>query len=128
MPYAAITYRVKPGHEEEIAELFADFQRVDDPVLADAEGTARGRLLGTAVFVKDDVLVRFIHYEGEFEDIARKMATQPGVHRIEQRLAGFLAQPRDTSTTAGFQSYFDRAVMRCVSQLAIGDHPAGAGR
>lgn len=29
MPYAAITYLVKPGHEDEIAEIFAGFQRVD---------------------------------------------------------------------------------------------------
>ena len=33
MPYAAITYRVKPGYEEEIAEIFAGFQRMANPAL-----------------------------------------------------------------------------------------------
>ena len=44
MPYAAITYDVKPGHEDEIAELFANFQRADTPILHNEDG---GYLLRT---------------------------------------------------------------------------------
>ncbi|SEK73932.1 SchA/CurD-like domain-containing protein [Nonomuraea pusilla] len=124
MPYAAITYRVKPGHEEEIAEIFAGFQRVDSPVFTGDDGAAAGRLLGTAVFLKDDVLVRVIHYEGEFAAIARHMAGQRGVHLIEQRLAPYLQEQRDTSDEAGFSRYFRDAVMRCISQLSVQTHPA----
>ncbi len=125
MPYAALTYRVKPGHEKEIGEVFADFQRVDSPVFRDGNGQPSGRLLGTAVFLKDDVLVRVIHYEGELADLARHMARQPGVHAIEKRLAPYLAHPRDTSTAEGFGSYFQQVTMRCVSQLSIDTHPDG---
>jgi hypothetical protein len=117
MPYAAVTYRVKTGHEEEIAEIFAGFQQMPDPVLRGEAGAVAGRLLGTAVFVKDDIVVRVIHYEGDFAAVGRHVAAQRGTHLIEEKLAPYLAESRDTGTAEGFQSYFRDAVMRCVSQL-----------
>ncbi|KUO20108.1 SchA/CurD-like domain-containing protein [Streptomyces dysideae] len=126
MPYAAITYRVKPGHEDEIAQIFADFQRVDTPDFAGEGGASAGRLLGTAVFVKDDVVVRVIHYEGDFAAIGRHMAAQQGVHSAEARLAPFLAEPRDTSSPQAFAAYFRNATMRRVAQLTVDTHPAEA--
>lgn len=124
MPFAAVTYRVKPGHEDEIAEIFQDFKRVDTPVLPGADGKAAGRLLGTAVFIKDDVMVRVIQYEGEFAAIAGHMARQQGVHTVEQRLAPYLAVERDTATPEGFRNYFRNATMRVLTQLSADDHPA----
>lgn len=123
MPYAAITYRVEPGHEEEIAELFAGFRRVDTPDFRGADGAPAGRLLGTAVFLKDDVLVRIIHYEGDFQAIAGHMAAQPGVHLIEEKLAPFLTRPRDTATPEGFRRYFRDATMRRIAELTVDTHP-----
>ncbi|MFJ2443292.1 SchA/CurD-like domain-containing protein [Streptomyces sp. NPDC087658] len=124
MPFAAVTYRVKPGHEDEIAEIFQDFKRVDTPVLPGADGQAAGRLLGTAVFIKDDVMVRVIQYEGEFSAIAGHMARQQGVHTVEQRLAPFLAEQRDTTTPEGFRTYFRNATMRVLTQLSVDDRSA----
>lgn len=123
MPYAAIMYRVKPGHEDEIAEIFAGFQRVDTPIFRDELGRETGKLLGTAVFIKDDVMMRVIHYDGDFAAIARHMAGQRGVHLIEEQLAPFLERRRDTSTAEGFGSYFRDATMRCISQLSVETHP-----
>lgn len=123
MPYAAITYRVRPGHEQEIADLFAAFQRVDTPDYAAADGAPAGRLLGTGVFIKDDVMVRVIHYEGDFAAVGRHMAAQKGVHLLEEGLAPYLAEERDTSTPEGFRAYFQNAVMRSVSQLTVDTHP-----
>lgn len=126
MPYAAITYRVKPGHEDAIADIFANFQRVDTPEFRDAGGGEQaGRLLGTAVFIKDDLMVRIIHYEGDIGALARHMAGQRGVHLVEQQLSPYLAQQRDTSTPEGFAEYFRNATMRCVSQLSVDTHQAG---
>ncbi|MFD9893899.1 SchA/CurD-like domain-containing protein [Amycolatopsis sp. NPDC059027] len=124
MPYAAITYRVEPGHEDEIAEIFAGFQRVDTPEFRGEDGAPAGRLLGTAVFIKDDVMVRVIHYEGEFAAIARHMAAQRGVHLIEDQLAPYLRDKRDTADAAGFGRYFRDATMRCISQLSVETHEA----
>jgi len=123
MPYAAITYRVKPGHEDEIAEIFAGFQRFNTPVMRDEQGNEAGKLIGTAVFIKEDVMVRMIHSEGDFAVIARHMAGQRGVHLIEEKLAPYLAKQRDTSTEQGFGTYFRDATMRCISQLNVDNYP-----
>jgi hypothetical protein len=128
MPYAAITYRVQPGHEEEIQKIFAEFRRADSPVLRDAAGTPTGLLLGTALFIKDDVMVRLVHYEGELSDVARHMSTQDGVHEAERRLAPYLAQARDTETPEGFVNHFSGATMRCVQQFALPPEAAQALR
>nr|AHX24711.1 hypothetical protein arx26 [uncultured bacterium] len=124
MPYAAITYRVKPGHEDEIAEIFAGFQRVDRPEFRGGTGNQAGRLLGTAVFIKEDVIVRVIHYEGDFAAIGAHMAAQRGVHLIEEALAPYLAQERDTTNAEGFGAYFRNATMRKISELSLDTHPA----
>jgi hypothetical protein len=71
------------------------------------------------------MMVRIIHYDGDFAAIARHMASQRGVHLIEEKLAPFLDQQRDTSTMEGFDAYFRDATMRCVSQLSVETHPVG---
>ncbi|HEX8780806.1 MAG TPA: SchA/CurD-like domain-containing protein [Nocardioides sp.] len=119
MPYAALTFRVKPGHDDEIAEIFARQQRVDSSGLRDDGGEESGRLLGTAVFIKDGLIVRIIHYEGDLADVARKMADQGNVQCLERSLAPYLTQDRDTSTAAGFAEHFRSATMRCVTQLGM---------
>lgn len=126
MPYAAITYRVKLGHEDEIAEIFASFQRMANPALRRDDGSEAGRLLGTAVFIKDDVVVRVIHYEGDFAAIGRHVGAQRGTHMIEEKLAPYLVSDRDTSTAEGFGGYFRDATMRCISQLP--QEPQRVGR
>lgn len=126
MPYAAISYKVKRGFEGEIRDVFARFQRVDTPDFRGADGSTAGRLLGTAVFVKDDVVVRVIHYDGDFRAIGAHMAAQRGVHTVEDELAPYLAEPRDTSTPEAFGAYFRDAVMECVSQLSVDTHPAAS--
>lgn len=124
MPYAAITYDVKPGHEDAIAGIFASFTRVKSPVLHDEQGAESGRLLGTAVFIRDDLMVRVIHYEGDLADVSRHMADQPGVHALEAKLAPYLAVPRDNRGQEKFGRYFRAATMRCISQLCVDTLPA----
>ncbi|MBO8188119.1 MULTISPECIES: SchA/CurD-like domain-containing protein [Streptomyces] len=126
MPYAAITYRVKPGHEDEIAEIFANFKRVDTPDLAGDDGEQAGRLLGTGVFIKDDVMVRVIHYEGDFAAVGKHMAQQKGVHILEEKLQPYLAEKRDTASPEAFAAYFRDATMRSIAQLTVDTHPAGS--
>lgn len=118
MPYAAIKYDVKPGHEKEITELFGHFKRADSPVFHDEEGNETGRLVGTAVFLTDGMVVRFIHYEGEIADVGRHMSQQRGVHILEEKLQPYLAKPRDTTSPEKFQAHFADSLLACVSQLS----------
>ncbi|MEU3465761.1 SchA/CurD-like domain-containing protein [Streptomyces sp. NPDC006733] len=119
MPYAAIVYRVKPGHEDEIAKIFENFNRVDTADLRTDDGTEAGRILGTGLFIKDDVMVRCIHYEGDLAAVGKHMATQPGVHAAESRLAPYLLEERDTSSPQAFGEYFRKASMRSILQLSV---------
>ncbi|WP_214410325.1 SchA/CurD-like domain-containing protein [Sphaerisporangium fuscum] len=122
MPYAMITFRVKPGHEDELAEIFGGAPPLESPVVTDENGEETARLLGTGVFVKDDVLVRLIHYEGDFAGIARHLAGQHHVHVIEDRIVPFLADRRDTATADGFAAFFRNSMMRCVTQSSSETH------
>ncbi|GII82445.1 SchA/CurD [Sphaerisporangium siamense] len=124
MPYAALTFRIKPGHENELAEVFTSGPALESPVVTDEHGRETARLLGTAVFVKDDVLVRFIHYEGDFSGIARHLASQRHVHTIEDRVVPYLADARDTATADGFAAFFRAASMRCLTQSSADTQPA----
>lgn len=125
MPYAAIMYRIDPGHEDELAEIFADFKRVNSSVLRSADGNILGRLLGTAVFVKDEFMVRIIHYEGDFRAIGKHMSTQTGVMQAEQRLAPFLTHRRPATSSGEFKSNFQAALMTCVSHLSDAQYANG---
>jgi hypothetical protein len=119
-----ITFRIKPGHEDELAELFGAAPPLESPIVTDEHGEQVARLLGTGVFVKDDVLVRLIHYEGDFSGIARHLAGQRHVHVIEDKIVPYLADARDTATSEGFAAFFRNSMMRCVTQSSGETHPA----
>jgi len=119
MPFAAITSDINGGHEDEVAEVFSNFQRPKSAIVPGANGAAAGRILATAVFIRDSLLVRFIEYEGDLEAVARHMATQPGVHEVERKLAPYLRAPRPTGTVEGFVETFKSSLLRCVTQLSV---------
>jgi hypothetical protein len=123
MAFAAIRYHIKDGYRNEITEIFGNFRRVDDPVVRDDSGTQVGRILATAVFLEGPTMVRVIQYEGDLDEIARYMAVQPGVRRVERELAPYLASPRHTSTPEDFVETFRGSLMRCISHLP----PPGVG-
>jgi len=123
MPYAAITYDIKGGYEDEVAEVFANFRRPSGNVVPGTDGGQAGRILATAVFIRDSLLVRFIEYEGDLDAVIRFMATQPGVAEVERKLAPYLNKPRDTGTVEGFVKTFNASRLRCITQLAVPRHP-----
>jgi hypothetical protein len=121
VPIAAITYDIKPNCEAEIEAVFSGFRRTGSTDVRDGSGTTTTRILGTALFIRDDTMVRFIEYEGDLDAVARHMASQPGVQEVERRLAPYLARPRDTSTVEGFVATFQRSLLRCISRLSLHD-------
>ncbi|MBF8194277.1 SchA/CurD [Nonomuraea sp. K274] len=119
MPFAAITYNIKSGYEDRVAEVFSGFQRPKSAVVQGSDGEQAGRILATAVFIRDDLLVRFIEFEGDIDAIARHMAAQPGVQEVERKLKPYLSVPRDTGTAEGFVRTFKDSMLRSVTQLAV---------
>src|SRR3954469_18529565 len=126
MPFAAITYDIKPGYEKELAEIFGDFKRVRSSSVRDERGESAGAIVATAVFLRDDTLVRVIEYTGDLEAVARHMAAQPGVQEGERKLKPYLTRPRETDTVEGFVATFRRSLLTTVAQISARDVPASA--
>jgi hypothetical protein len=126
MPFAAITYDIKPGYEKELTEIFSNFKRVKSSEVKDADGAVAATILATAVFLRDDTLVRVIEYTGDLEAVARKMAMQPGVREVERKLKPYLSRPRDTDTEDGFVATFQRSLLTTVAQISTRDTPSGS--
>ena len=118
MPFVAVTYDIKGGEEDKVAEVFSNFQRPKSPVVPGADGKDAGRILATAVFIRDGLLVRFIEYEGDLDAVARHMAVQPGVQEVERKLKPYLRSPRDTGTVEGFVATFKGSMLRSGTQLS----------
>ncbi|HET8661632.1 MAG TPA: SchA/CurD-like domain-containing protein [Micromonosporaceae bacterium] len=119
MPFAAITYDIKGGHEDDVAELLRGFRRPASPEVPSADGAPATRILATAVFIRDSLMVRFIEYEGDIDAVARFMASQPGVQEVERKLKPYLRTPRNTDTVEGFVQTFKSSMLRCVTQLSV---------
>src|SRR5213593_5052668 len=115
MPFVAITYDIKGGHEDQVAEVFRNFQRPGSAMVPGADGKQAGRMLATALFIRDSLLVRFIEYEGDLDAVLRHIAGQPGIQEVERKLKPYLRSPRDTSTVEGFIGTFKNSMLRCIS-------------
>ncbi|WP_042428667.1 SchA/CurD-like domain-containing protein [Streptacidiphilus anmyonensis] len=131
MPFAAIQYDIKSGFEKELAEIFGSFKRVGSSSVQGRPGAGAGaapdadapapttRILSTAVFLRDATMVRLIEYEGDLQEVAWHMATQPGVQEVEAKLKPYLSKPRDTGTPEGFVATFNRSLLPCLTQISI---------
>ena len=126
MPFAAITYDIKPGCQKELTEIFGSFRRVKSDQVKDDSGRQAGRILATAVFIRDDTLVRVVEYQGDLDAVARHMAVQPGVREVEAKLKPYLTIPRDTDTVEGFVATFRRSLLETIAQISVRDLPAAA--
>jgi len=124
--FAALHWTVKPGHEQQVVELFQRSGRAASFDIVDDAGNEVGRLIATAVFMKDNVVVRVIEFEGELADLMRHMPKQPAVQDLEHDLAPHLEIPRELADEGGFRSFFRVAAMRPVI-VRHRDDPQGSG-
>lgn len=125
MTFAAISYDIRPGFDEEVAEIFspANFKRASSPVIRNGARKVVGHIIGTGLFLRGDAMARIIQYDGELDDVARHMAAQAGVHEAERAIAPYLRTPRDTQTEAGFMAHFRRSTMTCLARRVYTDRP-----
>jgi uncharacterized protein with GYD domain len=109
----ALLYKLKPGHEEAVKELFQNSGRPDHEV-RDEQGNVTGRLLTTMVFVGEETAVRVIEVDGDFQAVARHVSSQEEVRDFERKVEEHLAEPRDLSTPEGAQAFFRKRGLRNV--------------
>lgn len=111
--YFAITWKVKPGSEEAIRQMFANYGRPAHEI-KDEEGNVVGKLISTQVFMKGTTLVRALEFEGNFMDVAPHLGRQPAIRALEDEMDQHLATPRDMSTPEGARKYFMEAAMETL--------------
>jgi hypothetical protein len=109
--WLALLYKLKPGHTEEVAELFQKSGRPDHDV-RDEEGNVVGRLLTTMAFVGREAAVRVIEVDGDFRAVASHMSHQPEVKEFERAIEPLLSEPRDMVSPEGAREFFQRSGMR----------------
>lgn len=107
----ALMWEIKPGSEEAVAELFANYGRPEH-VVTDEKGDVKGKLLGTQVFLKGNTIVRVIEIEGSIADVAPHMARQSAIRQLEEELDKHIATPRDMSSPEGARKFFLESLMR----------------
>jgi hypothetical protein len=118
-----LIYRLKPGSEPAVEELFRTSGRPDHVVRSE-DGSVQGRLLRAMVFIGDSLAVRIIEYEGDLRDVSRHLSRQFAIRELEQRMEPYLAVPRDMTTPEGAQKYFRECGLRCI---LIRDHDDAPG-
>jgi SchA/CurD like domain-containing protein len=109
----ALLYKLKPGHEDAVTELFKNSGRPDHEV-KDDDGNVVGRLLTTIVFVGKEAAVRVIEVEGDMQQVAGHVSRQEEVRDFERQVEEHLAVPRDLSNPEGAREFFQRWGMRNV--------------
>lgn len=109
----ALLYKLKPGSEATVTQIFQESGRPDHEV-KDDQGEVVGTLLRTMVFMGTEACVRVIEVEGDLGIVARHMGRQPTVRAFEERIEEHLSEPRDMRSPQGAQEFFRRAGMRLI--------------
>jgi len=111
--FYALMWTVKPGTEEQVEEIFSNYES-PDPVVKDADGSVTGRLLGTQVFMKGNTVVRVMEVEGSLPEISRHLGAQPAIQDIEAKLDPLIETPRDMSNPQGAAKFFMDTSMKLL--------------
>ncbi|MFF3848980.1 SchA/CurD-like domain-containing protein [Streptomyces sp. NPDC002328] len=118
----ALTFTVKPGNEEAVAKLLADYAppnpRVDDTT----------RLVRTSLFMHGNRVVRAIEVRGDLLAALRHVARQPEVRAVEEAINPYLEQDRDLDDPESARVFFTRAALPAVHHVTTDQEPAGAVR
>ena len=87
----ALAFRTKPGAGPEVTRLLSNYsaRRLD----ADDDTG----LLGTAAFIKDDLVVGIMETEGDLRRAAAHISQDPGIQEVERGLLPHLAMTYDPS-------------------------------
>lgn len=118
----ALTFTVKPGSEDTVAEILADYAspepRVDDST----------RLCRTSLFMHGNRVVRAIEVRGDLLAALRHVARQPEVRAVEEAVNPYLEQDRDLDDPESARVFFTRAALPAVHHMTAGQESPDAVR
>ncbi|MFF8727760.1 SchA/CurD-like domain-containing protein [Streptomyces sp. NPDC015171] len=118
----ALTFTVKPGSEERVAKILADYAspqaRVDDAT----------RLCRTSLFMHGNRVVRAIEVRGDLLAALRHVARQPEVRAVEEAINPYLEQERDLNDQESARVFFTRAALPAVHHVTADELAEGERR
>ncbi|MGQ5608072.1 SchA/CurD-like domain-containing protein [Streptomyces sp. EKS3.2] len=118
----ALTFTVKPGTEDTVAEILADYAspepRVDDTT----------RLCRTSLFLHGNRVVRAIEVRGDLLAALRHVAEQPEVRAVEEAINPYLEQDRDLGDPESARVFYTRAALPAVHHVTAGEPDPAARR
>jgi len=112
----ALLFTIRPGTENEAAEIFRTYGRPS------VQAAAETRLVSTSVFMKDNIIVRIFDIDGQLEDAMAFLPQQEAVRKAEEELNPLLEYPRDFANADDAKRFFQRALMTRVTHREAG-HP-----
>ena len=118
----ALTFTVKPGSEEAVAEILADYAS-PDPKVDDTT-----RLCRTSLFMHGNRVVRAIEVRGDLLAALRHVARQPEVRAVEEAINPYLEQDRDLDDPESARVFFTRAALPAVHHVTAGQESPEAVR
>jgi heme-degrading monooxygenase HmoA len=113
----AITFTVKPGSEQAVAEILSGYTSPQ----ADVAGG--GRLRRTSLYMHGNRVVRAVEVEGELVRALRHVAAQREVREVEEAINPYLEQDRDLRDPRSARDFFARAALPAVHH--VGSRGAG---
>ena len=114
----ALTFTVKPGTEDIVAKILADY---DSPQARVDENT---RLRRTSLFMYGNRVVRAVEVEGDLMAALRHVSRQPEVRAVEEAINPYLEQDRDLTDPDSARMFFTRAALPTVHHVKAGRHAA----
>lgn len=110
----ALLFTVKPGTEEEVANLFKTYGRPS------VQASSSTKLLSTSVFMKDNIVVRVFDIEGNLDEAIASLSQQQAIHEVEKVLNPLLEHPRDFSDPEAAKRFFDQSLMTRLTHREAG--------
>ncbi|MFI9750421.1 SchA/CurD-like domain-containing protein [Streptomyces collinus] len=110
----ALTFTVKPGSEEIVAKILADYDS-PEPKVDDST-----RLCRTSLFMHGNRVVRAVEVRGDLLAALRHVARQPEVRAVEEAINPHLEQDRDLGDPESARVFFTRAALPAVHHVTAG--------
>lgn len=108
----ALTFAVKPGSEQTVADILAGYT---SPAAQVDETT---RLVRTSLFMRGNHVVRSVEVTGDLVAALRHVAAQPEVRAVEEAINPYLEQARDLGDPLAARDFFLRAALPAVQHHA----------
>ncbi|MFG2574137.1 SchA/CurD-like domain-containing protein [Streptomyces sp. NPDC048481] len=107
----ALTFTVKPGSEDIVAKILADYAS-PEPQVDDTT-----RLCRTSLFMHGNRVVRAIEVRGDLLSALRHVSRQPEVRAVEEAINPYLEQDRDLNDPESARVFFTRAALPAVHHV-----------